>query len=174
MMSIRKMFGIFCIISSHTCTTSRVYRQCAQRILCHKSTSADGSCTVVLISLTFHGRSSSLMKPSSPGKVFINFCNSQVWTDENQHATCPMAFSNAMVSTCGQGFWMDVLLGHTFFHLISLVTCTWIFSNTYCMGSWMMCRCMCIKTCDISTMAHHLILLVWFEFIWIEDLGKQG
>ena len=36
----------------------------------------------------------------------------------------PMAFSNAMVSTCDQGFWMDVLLGYTFFHLISPVTRT--------------------------------------------------
>ena len=33
----------------------------------------------------------------------------------------PMTFSNATVSTCGLDFWMDVLLGHTFFHLISLV-----------------------------------------------------
>ena len=47
----------------------REYRQCDQRILCHESTSADGSCTVVLMSPTFHGGSSPLMKPSLSGKV---------------------------------------------------------------------------------------------------------
>ena len=56
------------LISSYTRTTPREYRQCVQRILCHESTSADGSCTV-LMSPTFHGGSSSLMKPSSPEKV---------------------------------------------------------------------------------------------------------
>ena len=54
----------------------------------------------------------------------------------------PMAFSNATVSTCVQRF-----------------------LNTYSIGSWNMCHCMCVKTYGFSTMAHHLILLVRFEVI---------
>ena len=39
----------------------------------------------------------------------------------------PVAFSNAPFSTCWQDFWMDVLLGYTYFDLISPMTHTWIF-----------------------------------------------
>ena len=51
----------------------------------------------------------------------------------------PMAYSNAMVSACGQGFWMDVLLDYIFFQLISPVMHTWIFLNTY--TGWALGRC---------------------------------
>ena len=68
-MWISKLFGVFCIILSYTRTTPREYRQCDQGILCQESTSADGSCTVVLMNPSFHGGSSPLMRPSSPGNV---------------------------------------------------------------------------------------------------------
>ena len=42
----------------------------------------------------------------------------------------------------------------SFFHLISPVMRTWIFLNTYCMGSWKICHFMCIRTCGFSTMVH--------------------
>ena len=105
----------------------------------------------------------------------INFCNSHIWADENPCAMHPHGFQQCrFLNMWEQGFWMDVLLGHTFFHLISLVMHAWISWNMYCMGSWKMCHCMCNKTCDISMMVHHFILLVWFEVIWIKDLGKCG
>ena len=43
----------------------------------------------------------------------INFHNSHVWDDENPYATRPHGFQQHY------GFWMNVLLGHNFFHLIS-------------------------------------------------------
>ena len=85
----------------------------------------------------------------------------------------PMDFSNAPVSIRGQGFWLDVFLGHTFFNVFSPVMRVWIFLNTYCMDSWKICHCMCVKTCGFSTMAHLLIFLVRLEVIWIEGLGKR-
>ncbi|KAJ8885790.1 hypothetical protein PR048_011990 [Dryococelus australis] len=69
-MCIIKLSGVFCLSSCYTSTTVREYMQCVQRISLHSLTTAGGSCTIVLMSLTFHGASSSLMKPGSPGKVF--------------------------------------------------------------------------------------------------------
>ena len=89
----------------------------------------------------------------------INFHNSHFWDDENPHATCPHDFQQHYGSTWGMGFWMDVLLSHNIFHLISPMMHAWNSLNTYCMGSWKMCYCMCIKTNDFSTMVHHLILM---------------
>ena len=53
----------------------------------------------------------------------MNFRSNHVRADENPLRTS-RDFSNSTVSTCGQGFWVDVLFGHTFFHLISSVTRT--------------------------------------------------
>ena len=52
---------------------------------------------------------------------------------------------------------VEFVIHHTFFHQISRVLSTCDSLKVYRMGSWKMHHCMCAKTCDFSTMMHHLI-----------------
>ena len=92
----------------------------------------------------------------------------------NTHMLCtPMTFSNTTVSICGKGFWMDMLLGHNFFHLIS----RWcVLEIPWTHTAWALGRCAiaCLSKHVVFCMiVHHLILLVQFEVIWIKDLGMD-
>ena len=51
----------------------------------------------------------------------------------------------------------EFVIRRTFFHQISRVPSTCDSLKAYCMGSRKMCHCMFVRTCDFSTMAHHLI-----------------
>ena len=74
--------------TSYTPTTPGMCRQCSHRILRHEPTPAGSSYTVVWTSPTSHGRSFSLMKPSSQGKLF-SIRASHVWASPWVSGTIP-------------------------------------------------------------------------------------
>ena len=69
----------------------------------------------------FHGGSFSLIKPSSPGKLFLIHATVMCGLMKTRMLRAPMGFRNDTVWTFGHGSWMNVWLGHTFFHQISQV-----------------------------------------------------
>ena len=93
-MWITKLSGMFCLSNSYTHTTPRRYRQCSHRILHHEPTSTSGSCTDVWKSSTSHGRSFSLMKPSSPGKLFSIHARVMCRLMKTHMLRHPMGFRN--------------------------------------------------------------------------------
>ena len=101
-MCITKLSDMFCMSSSYTRTTSRRYRQCSHKILCHESTSAGGSCTFVWKSPTSHG-TFSLMKTSSPGKLFA-IHTTVMWADENPHTARSHGFLERYSLKIWEGF----------------------------------------------------------------------
>ena len=115
------MSGMFCMSSSCTRITPRRYMQCSHRILSQEPTSAGGSCTIVWKSPTAHGESISLLKPSSPGKLFSIHATVMYGLMKTCILRVPIGFRNNTVWIFRQGSWMDVWLGHTFFHQISQV-----------------------------------------------------
>ena len=136
--------GVLRMSSSYT---PRRYRQCSYRILHHESTSIGGSCTVVRKIPTSHGGFFSLMKSSSTGKLFSVHVTVMFGLMKTRSLRASMCFTSDTVRTFELGFWMDVWLGHTFFHQILRVPHTYDSLKAYCMGgSCKIYHCMRVET----------------------------
>ena len=77
----------------------------------------------------------------------------------------PMAFSNASVSTCGKGFWMDVLFG-SYLLPPNLTGDAYVNFLQYILHGLLEDVPLRVRQkCGFSTMAQNLILLVRYEVI---------
>ena len=151
-MWIRKLSGVFCIISSYTRTrlppesTGNAYRG-----FCATSQLLQMALAPCVEEPDFPQRILFTREAKFTREGVINFRNSQVWADENPHATPPSP--QGFQQRCGFNMWAGLLEGcviepYLLPPNLTGVKRTWISFNTYCMGSWKIWHCMCVKPCD--------------------------
>lgn len=119
----------------------------------------------------FQGRSFSLMKPRSPGKLFSIHATSHIWAEENLHAAQPHGFQERYSLNIWAGFLDGCLIGPYLLPL-NLTGATYLrFLEGVLHG---LLEDVPLHLRGFNTMVYHLIFHLPSEIIWTNDLGNSG